>query len=357
VTHITTTCVVVDVPVLDDRETVMAYAAELGQRAAGYSQFYYNGGRFYSGTEFYEHDTVRDGWQESPWQARTPLYSRLWNALLDDLLCRSDGYDVATSIATIAKALADNTPSEFTGIWGSLRRSARNYKTTPTTEEDLEDARTKAARVLQDVVIYRRQMHLRTGQPCYVVRSKQGKVRVAIETTEVHACLRRAAFDNPVVFPAIVSGLSIDDPKYFFPIEDHDAMLAFIEAAGDNLVGRVPRASRHRWASHDESVDAIEIDRIARIAVHETAVAAMAQMPSLLLGGRREFFEPFYNLKGFLDRRLDPDDACEETARKLGILCAVATDGTKGPPLLDARLQAFFSRGLSRTIAVRKPSD
>lgn len=345
--HVTSTSIVVDVPVLDERETEMAYVAELGQRSDGYTPFYYKDGHFYFGTAYYDNDTARGGWQESPWQARTPLYSRLWNALLQDLLSRPYDREIAALATGIAKTLSGNDASEALS-WRVRAIRAHQYKATSETEVDLEAAKQKAARILEDAVITRRQLHLRTGQPCYAVHLKQGKARIVIETTEVHERLRAATFENSAVFP--ISGFSerIDGLKHYFPIEEHDAMLAFVESAGDKVVGRVPRASRLQWATHDENIDAIEIDRIARIAIQETAAAAMTQMPSLLLGGQRGFFEPFYGLKDLLDRRHVPDQACEETARRLAALCDVATDGRQGPPLLDPRLQAFFSRGLSR---------
>ncbi|MCZ7862664.1 hypothetical protein O9X98_14915 [Agrobacterium salinitolerans] len=343
--HVTSTSLVVDVPVIDEREVEMVYIAELGRRSDGYTSFHYNDGCFYSGTAYYDNATARDGWQESPWQARTPIYSRLWNALLEDLLSRPYDHNVVALASAIATTLSGIDTSH------ALRERAiraHRYKATRETAEDLEAAKQRAACILRDVVISRRQLYLRTGQPCYAVHLMQGKARIAIGTTEVHERLRSAAFANETVFPTSGFSERIDGLRHYFPIEEHDAMLAFVEAAGDKMVGSVPKASRLQWATHDENIDAIEIDRIARIAIQETAASAMTQMPSLLLGGRSGFLEAFNDLKCHLVQRHDPDQACEETARKLAALCAVASEDTQGPPLLDPRLQAFFSRGLSR---------
>lgn len=343
--HVTSTSLVVDVPILDERETVMAYSAELGRRSDGFTQFYYHDGHFYSGTAYYDSDIAMRGWQESPWQVRTPLYSRLWNALLEDLLSRPYDREVETLATEIATTLSG---SETSHALRARAIRAHRYKATRETEEDLGAAKQKAGRILGGLVIYRRQLQLRTGQPCYAVHLKQGKARIAMETTEVHNRLRSATFANSAVFPTAGFSERIDRLRHYFPIEEHDAMLAFVEAAGDKVVGKVPKASRLPWATHEGNIDAIEIDWIARIAIQETATTAMAHMPRLLLGGRSVFFEPFNDLKNFLEQRHDPDQACEEIARRLEALCHVAADSTHGPPLLDPRLQWFFSRGLSR---------
>lgn len=351
---ITTTQVDFDVPAVKDQDIVWSYAAELGRRADGYTHYYQHEGQFYTRTGFYDNDTVQNGWREGPWQAETPLYGRLWRALLEDLLETGIGKGEDPNLSTVMIAVSGSEDeSDRLSAWNDLQTEAASLKMTSETEEDFEEARRKAARVLDDLIIYRREIQLRTRQPGYAVHIRGRKAKIAIESTEVHERLRAAAFEHPTIFPFNRSNERVDALKHYFAIEERDAMLAFVETAGARVVGQVPRASRLRWANHDETIDGLELDRIARIAVHEIALAfassTLYHLPSVLLRTPRAFFNAFYDLKEFLEQRLDPEEASEETASKLAELHSLAAFDRPGSPgLVNCALGAFLDLALSR---------
>lgn len=350
---ITATRVDFDVPEVEERDAVWSYAAEMGRSSDGYSQFYRYDGRFYAGTLHFDNETARTGWPENPWQADTPLYERLWHALLCDLLEVGIGKGEDPNLCTVISALSNDDVLERTNAWIDLSNDADGMKVCPETEEDLEEARRKAGRVLDGLMIYRRELVLTTGQPCYAVHIKGREARITIGSTEVHQRLRAASFENPVVYPFVRSNDRIESLKHYFPIEEREAMLAFVEAAGARVVGRVPKSARHKWADHDEVMDGLELDRIARITVHEIALAFASttfySAPSALLRENRSFFEAFYDLKEFLDERREPEAAGEELETRLTELREQAKAARSvSDGLIDRPLGVFLDMVLSR---------
>ncbi|MCV9964320.1 hypothetical protein OIU34_20750 [Pararhizobium sp. BT-229] len=355
---VTTTRVDFDVPEVAESAAVWSYAAELARSADGYSQFYRYDGQFYAGTGHYDNETVQKGWPEDPWQADTPLYARLWHALLDDLLEAGIGKGEDPNLSTVVAALTLDDVMERASAWDDL--AAAGLKACPETEDDIEEARRKAGQVLDGLMIYRRELVLTTGQPCYAVHIKGREARITIGSTEEHQRLRAASFEHPVFYPFARSNDRIEALKHYFPIEEREAMLAFVEASGARVVGRVPKASRHRWADHDEVMDGLELDRIARITVHEIALAFASTTfytaPSALLRENRSLFEAFYDLKEFLDERREPEAAGEELETRLTELREQAkaarsvSDGLINRPLgafLDLALSRFGDRRIS----------
>lgn len=350
---VTTIRVDFEVPEVEERDAVWSYAAELGRSSDGYSQFYRYDGRFYTGTLYFDNETARTGWPENPWQADTPLYARLWHALLGDLLEKGVGKGEDPNLCTVVSALSHDDVLERTNAWIDLANDADGLKACQETEEDFEEARRKAGRVLDGVLIYRRELVLESGQPCYAVHLKGREARITIGSTEGHQRLRAASFEHPILYPFVRSNDRIEALKHYFPIEERDAMLAFVEAAGARVVGRVPKASRHRWADHDEAMDGLELDRIARIAVHEIALAFASttfySAPSALLRENRSFFEAFYDLKEFLDQRREPEAAGEELETRLTVLREQAQAArSESTGLINRPLDAFLDMVLSR---------
>jgi hypothetical protein len=345
-----TTDIDFDVPEIPEGDVTWSYAAELERRSDGYTQFYGYGGVFYTGTLVWDGEASRNGWPENPWEPTTPLSRRLWGALVEDIIGRAEGrtenrwaQGVITSLHGKAKPwqVFDATPDH-----GFPVRSVAE------TEEDFEEARQKASMVLGDLIVFRRELCIKTGQPCYAVHIHGKKAKITVANTEHHAALRVASFDHPEHYPRERSNDRIQALRYYFAIEDREAMLAFVEASGAKIVGNVPRASRHRWANHDETIDGLELDRIARVALHEISLAfassALYALPSVLLRSRREFFEAFYDLKEFLEKRHDPEGTSETLLTKLQALCDVAANRDHLDGLINHHLDAYLNRAIRR---------
>jgi hypothetical protein len=350
---ITTTPVDFDVPEVYDKDVVWSYAAELGRRSDGYSQFYRHNERFYGGTLRFDCETARKGWLENPWQADTLLYQKFWYALLDDLLERGVGKGEDPNLFSLTSALSHNDIIERTNAWIGLSKDADALKRCTETEEDFEEAHQKAKRVLDDLIIYRRELVLATGQPCYAVHIKDCKAKISIESTDVHQRLREASFEHPIFYPYERSNARIESLKHYFPIEERDAMLAFVKAAGARIVGRVPKASRHKWATHDEAMHGLELDRIARITLHEISLAfgsaSLFFAPAALLRERRSLFEAFYDLKAFLEQKNEPETTGEKLEQMLRRIRseALAAQSVSGG-LINRPLGEFLDHVLTR---------
>ncbi|MBY3432724.1 hypothetical protein HFN89_00860 [Rhizobium laguerreae] len=348
-----TTRIDFDVPEVGEGNATMSYAAELGRRSEGYSQYFGYRGQFYAAVPVYDGDASRDGWPEDPWRPSSALYDRLWLSLLADLLENRTAKGENPNLHAILGALAGEYEEDRLAAFEALEMEAAEMKSVPETEEDFEDGRRRASRVLGDLIIYRRQLHIRTGQPCYAVHVKGTKARIAVETTDVHMRLRAASFENPIHYPLQRSNDRIDGLKHYFAIEEREAMLAFVEAWGATVVGTAPRAGRQRWADHDETMDGLELDRIARVALHEIALAFASStvyaLPSVLLREKRAFFDAFYDLKEFLDERHDPEETCEELATKFMALHELAARERSAAHVLISRpLKEFLDRATSR---------
>jgi hypothetical protein len=330
---------------------VWAYAAHLGKVSDGASQFIARGDDIFFTTGHHDTTAVRDGWPESPYQAHTKLYQRLWN----DVLVRGLSVPEAPlNLEYLVKALSGDTP-ERRDAWESVRTYAAKLRPTPETDEDIGIAAARAGMIVGDLIAFRRELLIKTGQPCYRVFIERGRSWVTIGNTDTHMRMREADFTHPVVYPdSLNSGASVCRSEigvHYFSGMDKEGLLTFLDGIGVNPPKRLPKFTRFEWATHREDFDGLELDRVARTAIYEAATMVNSQfihgLPVNIMRERRGLYDAFFNLRDFLSARHDP----EETGDHLWeLLNAFAEEWIErdGKLIMKSEVAAFLRRGLDR---------
>lgn len=338
-----------EVPCIDHNDTVLAYGVRYPRKSDGYAQIACRDGVFYTGTSIYDNASRDNGWPEEPWQVETPLYARLWNSVLLELMAgRKDNYSVGMIVGAVT-AKGDDTGD----AWHWVQATAAGMKPYEHTETDLEGALERARRVLDDLVIYRREIHIRTGQPCYEVRVEGARAKISVGNTEVHSKVRQAAFSHPSVYPWDHSEQHAEIGKHYFPAEDVEGMLEFIARTGAKLPSDYRRIARHQWADHAPHFDGLELDRVARVFLYEVSksfsVLNGEAFISPLLKFHREFFDAILDVRDFLEERHDPETSGDQLATKLfRLVSACESPGPDVPRLMGERLETFVRQGIAR---------
>lgn len=351
-----------DVPEVSQGEAELAYAVGYPNKRDGFDHIIQHDGSFYACTGVWDGDASREGWPEWPWSADTPLMLRFWRTIADGLL-EMQTEDQLLDIVRMAlePAQGDQCGERMPG-WEAffvLESEADLVKATTETEEDIESFKAVAADILNDLIIFRRSIHIVTGQPCYKVSITKGEARIAHGTTQPNDILRQVRFGRPAFFPypRWYSHLAATD--HYFPIEEREEMLEFIAGCGARIVGAIPRASRLQWAINDSSIHAVEIDRVARLLVHRVGVAFNDAIPllgsNILAQEDRKFFNAVYDLKELLDQSLDPNDISDEIEARATALLDIARRPRpympQGRPLLADHIFEFFDQAMSRAEA------
>ena len=348
---VTTTRVVHDVPVIHESQAELAYAVEMGRPSDGYSHFWHHAGAFYRGTLVFDADASRDGWPVMPTDnPKDVLQSRLWLSVLDGVL--SGGSDTFV-LDTLMTFLSGTDPVEVQDARWELLDQIKSVRATPETEEDLARVHADVAHVLDDLVIIRRELHIRTGQPCYAVNVRGKKANVVATTTAVHERLRAVPFTHPISYPHERFMGRLEAERHYFAIEDREAMRDFIAGAGAKVPVTLPRGSRLKAAVHDETIDGLELDRVSRVAVHDIASAfaghSLFALAAPLLRHDRAFFDAFFDLREFLEAVHDPEETREELWSRLVSLNEACADPRDGASVfVNSALAGFLSLAMAR---------
>lgn len=347
---ITTTRVVHEVREIRKDRIVFAYAVHLGTKSEGNTHFMYHDGGIFVTTRHHDTSTAESGWPENAYQAHTPLYARLWNDVLIEALAAPEP---PLNVHHLVEAMTVEEAPDRREAWEALAGYSASFKPLPETKEDLELVAARVAPILDDLIVHRREILVRTGQPCYCLRIKGKTASVSIGNTEIHHRLRSADFTHPVLYPHRGHPDRSDLEVHYFPGTDLDGLTSFIKELGLNVPARIPKFYRFDWATHIEDFDGLELDRVARVAVHQVASMfrsqSMLALPDPLLRFDRAFFDRFMALRSFLEARHDPEETGDELWERLSaVKDACARPHAGASDILHQSTHSFLERALSR---------
>lgn len=340
----------IDVPVVDEG-FMRAYTVQCDNPAEGYRHYFSYQGAFYTGMRVFEAQLSNAPWPSDIWLDDNALTVRLWDAVLEVMLEKGVTKGQDENLFDLVTALTARSLSDRTEAWESLSSEYMSGRKILATSVCVERAHAKASKILEGLVLHQGELFIVTGRPCYVVDIDDRDASVGIGNTDVHRRMRNASFENEVFYPFADTIKADGLGRHYFAIEDREGMNGFITASGLRRYGRTPDVMG--LAADDGVIDGLELDRIARLFLHETAMAvrrtASFLTPGPLMLGKRGLFGAFFDLRDFLEERNDPQAGANRLADLLSELVeAMSTAGHHGEPLGHDSPIANARRALSR---------